>query len=138
MNSVFPRKLWVYTINAMHSNRNSPIDLDGLVFDPLHALRVSKRVFCIAPLLEVLIYILRGALAASKTLLSQHILNNPLLPCEKNPAAPIYPNDQEREELKMALIITQESAAIQILLEAALLRNITEEDGHLAERKSRP
>uniref|UniRef100_A0A0K2T9U2 Integrator complex subunit 2 n=1 Tax=Lepeophtheirus salmonis TaxID=72036 RepID=A0A0K2T9U2_LEPSM len=124
-NSIFPRKLWVYTINSMRTDIDQ-IKLDVLVFDPLHVLRVSKRVFCIAPLLEILIYILRAALAASRTYLTQHMQNNPII--EKNPQSQVS-NDQEREELKMALIITQESAAIQILLEAALLKSTKEEDG---------
>lgn len=79
-----------------------------------------------APLLEIVIYILQVYLLSSRTFLTQHIQNNPTRPPNSTSAGggvatiPSGALDEEREKLKSALVLTQESAAIQILLEAAV------------------
>ena len=50
-------------------------------------------------------------------MLTQHLQENPII--ERTPSSQVT-NDLEREELKNALIAAQESAAVQILLEAGL------------------
>lgn len=59
--------------------------------------------------------ILTAYLAASRALLTQHLQSHPA-PKGNNSAVV----DQEREELKRALVDAQESAAIQILIEVCL------------------
>ena len=89
---------------------------DDLVIDPLTVLRCDKRVFQCAPILEVVLYMVRGCLAASRTQLTRHIQDNPIVTTPINSAAAGHTvtNDMEREELKNALIATQESAAVQV------------------------
>merc|ERR1712242_159454 len=97
---------------------------DDLVIDPLTVLRCDKRVFQCAPILEVVLYMVRGCLAASRTQLTRHIQDNPIVttPISSVVAAGhTVTNDMEREELKNALIATQESAAVQIIIEAGLM-----------------
>lgn len=67
-------------------------------------------VFCrCPPIVSIIIRILQSSLAASRSQLNRHLLDRP---CEGEVS-----NNNEREELKTALIAAQESAAIQILLE---------------------
>ena len=81
MNSVFPRKLWTLTINHLNRVVNGHVTVrtmkkinhDDLIIDPLQILRCDKRVFEAAPVLEILLYILRACLAASRTMLTQHL-----------------------------------------------------------------
>ena len=89
---------------------------DDLVIDPLTVLRCDKRVFKCAAILEVVLYMVRGCLAASRTQLTRHIQDNPIVTTPINSAAAGHTvtNDMEREELKNALIATQESAAVQV------------------------
>merc|ERR1719232_1763048 len=125
INSVFPRKLWTLTINHVNRVVNGHVTVrtmkkithDDLIIDPLQILRCDRRVFECAPLLEILLYILKACLAASRTMLTQHLQENPII--ERSPSYQVT-NDMEREELKNALIAAQESAAVQILLEAGL------------------
>ena len=122
LNRVFPRKLWAMTVNASCHNDLSTrvlVRQEDLVLDPLQILRCDRRVLRNGSVLEILLYILKACLAASKTHLSQHVLENPIMERGVNSGQNVS-NDSEREELKNALVATQESAAIQILLEAAL------------------
>merc|ERR1719295_1585565 len=125
LNAVFPRKLWALTANHLNhvSGIRKMIMQDDLVIDPLTVLRCDKRVFQCAPILEVVLYMVRGCLAASRTQLTRHIQDNPIVTTPINSAAAGHTvtNDMEREELKNALIATQESAAVQIIIEAGLM-----------------
>ncbi len=136
MNTVFPRKLWSITVNylnhvfttngLMASMRTmKKITQDDLTIDPLQVLRCDRRVFSCAPILEIVLYILKACLAASKTMLVQHTQENPII--ERSQSSQVT-SDMEREELKTALIASQESAAVQILLEAGLCPFISGDD----------
>lgn len=81
----------------------------------------QKIFFCrCASGLTIILRVLQTSLAASRCQLARHMLDTPLtertgqLTCEN-----------EREELRLALISAQESLAVQILLESCLE---TEED----------
>ncbi|XP_064461086.1 integrator complex subunit 2-like [Ornithodoros turicata] len=117
LNEVFPRRLWVMTANALRPPKHAqlrPLCLDDLVMDPLHVLRCDTRVFRCAPLLELVLHMLHAFLAASRTHLNHHLLEHPVV-TDKGDAA-----DKDREELRVALVAVQESAAVQILLECCL------------------
>ena len=58
-----------------------------------------------APLLEIILYITKACLAASRTHLAKHIQDNPIL--ERATPNNQVTNDAEREELKNALVATQ-------------------------------
>ena len=76
--------------------------------------------FRCAPIFAVIIRVLLGYLAASRAMLNQHILanSNP----GRNPSNSSGTNaEQEREELKAALLSAQESAVVQILLEICVM-----------------
>ena len=73
--------------------------------------------------MQIVLYLLKAWLGASRTHLSRHLLDKPLI----GPVAAQGPgnlagvtSDSEREELKTALIATQESAVVQIVLEICL------------------
>ena len=128
MNTVFPRKLWTITVNhlnhivgtngyALTMRTRKKITQDDLTMDPLQVLRCDPRVFSCAPILDIVLYMLRACLASSKTMLVQHTQENPIIERSQNSQVS---NEMEREELKNALIASQESAAIQILLEAGI------------------
>lgn len=143
LNEVFPRRLWVLTANALRLTcRVRPLTLDDLVLDPLHVLRCDTRVFRCAPVLELVLHMLRALLAASRTHLSHHQLEHPIVtppsaPLTLPPPLPLAPPnsgqagvvppdkgcseaEKDREELRLALVAAQESAAVQILLECCL------------------
>lgn len=73
--------------------------------------------------MQIVLYMLKAWLGASRTHLSRHLLDRPLT----GPVPNHIPgnlagvgSDGEREELKTALIATQESAVVQIILEICL------------------
>lgn len=75
------------------------------------------------PAMQIVLYMLKAWLGASRTHLSRHLLDKPLF----GPVAAQGPgnlagvtSDSEREELKMALIAAQESSVVQIVLELCL------------------
>lgn len=118
LNTVLPRCLWVMTINALLDisfTKSVTVTQENVLVDPLQVLRCDLRVFRCGPILKIILRILEASLAASRSQLSRHLLDKPLL--EKNGQ---LTSDAEREELKTALIAAQESAALQILLEACL------------------
>ena len=91
-------------------------------------LRCDRRVFSCAAILEIVLYILKACLAASRTMLTRHLQENPII--ERSQSSQVT-NDMEREELRNALIAAQESAAVQTLLEAGL----TEAENNVREVK---
>ncbi|XP_053600461.1 integrator complex subunit 2 [Plodia interpunctella] len=119
LNTVLPRCLWIMSINALldinGNGRNVTITQENVLVDPLQVLRCDIRVFRCGPILKIILRILEASLAASRSQLSRHLLDKPLL--EKSGQ---LTSDSEREELKNALVAAQESAALQILLEACL------------------
>lgn len=119
LNTVLPRCLWIMTINALldinGSSKTVTITQENVLVDPLQVLRCDIRVFRCGPILKIILRILEASLAASRSQLSRHLLDKPLL--EKSGQ---LTSDAEREELKNALVAAQESAALQILLEACL------------------
>merc|ERR1740128_29006 len=116
LNSVYPRKLWLITVNHL-APKDSVIvrsmSQEELSLDPLSVLRCDPTVFRSGPILWIVIYMLKACLAASRTRLSQHLMDQP-------PAQAGQTGEIEKEELKNALVLTQESAAIQIMLECCL------------------
>ena len=109
MTTVYPRQLWLLTVNHLTPPPN--ISQEDLALDPLAVLRCDDRVFRTAPLLSILLYMLKACLAASRSRLCQYLQDQP------PPGANTSLAEREREELKNSLVLTQESAAIQILLE---------------------
>lgn len=117
-NTVLPRRLWVLTINALMPDEMYKTQLltqESILFDPLQVVRCDSRVFRCPDALAIVLRILQASLAACKSQLSRHILDKPLI--EKTGQ---LQSENEREELKTALVANMESAAVQILLEACL------------------
>ncbi|VVC92951.1 unnamed protein product [Leptidea sinapis] len=119
LNTVLPRCLWIITINALldlnSCSKNVTITQENVLVDPLQVLRCDIRVYRCGPILKIILRILEASLAASRCQLNRHLHDKPLL--EKSGQ---LTSDSEREELKNALVAAQESAALQILLEACL------------------
>lgn len=119
LNTVLPRRLWIMSINALQPDdevvKTNLLTQENVLFDPLQVLRCDERVFRCPDVLAIVLRILQASLAASKTQLSRHILDKPLL--EKSGQ---LQSENEREELKTALVASHESVAVQILLEACL------------------
>lgn len=119
-NNIFPRKLWVLTVNALRKHQNSenlnqtdlePVEYscDELVTDPLIILRCDKKVYRSVNMLNIVLHILNAFLAASKRSLHDQISEQ-------------IKQKESRglEELRVTLMHAQTSAAIQILLESCI------------------
>ncbi|XP_055614252.1 integrator complex subunit 2, partial [Uranotaenia lowii] len=119
LNTVFPRRLWVMSINALMPDETVTINFtltqENILIDPLQVLRCDERVFRCASALAIVLRILQASLAASKSQLSRHMMDKPLIDIGNQ-----VKSDTEREELKLALVASQESVAVQILLESCL------------------
>ena len=117
LNSIFPRKLWVMTVNALRPKlfgfmpKSQLLTWTDIMSDPLHVLRCDDKIFRCAELMEIILHMLSAFLAASRIQLSHHMMESPSRSGEE---------DKDREELKNALLTAQESAAIQILLECCI------------------
>ena len=126
LNRIHPRKLWASTCDALKIQASTltknRLGQEDLVLDPLQVIRCDRRVFRVGPILEMILYMLKACLAASRTHLANHLLDHPILDRHHHqvaaPGSTQVTNDMEREELKNALVATQESAAVQILLES--------------------
>ncbi|XP_059612357.1 integrator complex subunit 2 [Phlebotomus argentipes] len=130
LNTVLPRRLWTMSINALLPEdqliKNFSLVQESLCIDALQVLRCDERIFRCPDALSIVLRILQASLAASKSQLSRHIQDKPLI--EK---IGLMQSEAEREELKMALVYSQETVAVQILLEACLE---TENDRNLPGR----
>ncbi|XP_050071811.1 integrator complex subunit 2 [Anopheles maculipalpis] len=119
LNTIFPRRLWVMSINALMPadkvTKNFTLTQENILFDPLQVLRCDKRVFRSSNALTIVLRILQAILAASRSQLTRHMLDKPLIDIGNQ-----VKTDNDREELKLAMIATQESVAVQIILEACL------------------
>ncbi|GIY57043.1 integrator complex subunit 2 [Caerostris extrusa] len=118
LNSIFPRNLWVMTVNAFAQKTfltARKLTLDDIILDPLHVLRCDKRIFRCPPFLEIILHMLQAFLAASRTNLYHHTLEHPMLDKTGH-----MENEKDRDDLRTALVAAQESAAVQILLECCL------------------
>jgi integrator complex subunit 2 len=119
LNTILPRQLWVMTINALMPDdaivKHVVLRQENIMIEPLQVLRCDERVFRCPDAISIILKILQASLAASKIQLSRHIMDKPLM----NKTGPIQ-TEQQREELKMALVASQESVAVQILLESCL------------------
>ena len=79
---------------------------------------------------EIALRTLRGYLAASRAMLHEHVLDHPWLvqqvnhSNQKSVTLP-FSLDAERDELRNALVYSQESAAVQILLDIVAVRKQT-------------
>lgn len=117
LNTVLPRHLWVMSINGLMPDDSAIkpglLTQENVLMDPLQVLRCDERVFRCPDVLSIVLRILQASLAASKSQLSRHILDKPLMDKMGQ-----LQSEAEREELKTALVASQESVAVQILLEA--------------------
>ena len=132
LNSIFPDNLWIATVNALRPNGSGchlpaesvrgVLTWNDVVMDPLCVLRCDQRVFRCPELMEITLHMLSAFLAASRTMFNSHLMEK----ASKNPD-----EEKDREELKVALIASQESAAIQILLESCIATPDESESGLL-------
>lgn len=134
LNTVLPRRLWTMSINALMPDDNvfkmTALQQELALFDPLLVLRCDERVFRCPDILAIVLRILQASLAASKSQLARHMLDKPLQPAEKPQQVQ---SENDRDELRMTLVASQESVAVQILLEACLK---IEEDHNVLGRES--
>lgn len=119
LNTILPRHLWVMTINALMPSdaitKHAVLKQENIMIEPLQILRCDERVFRCPDALAIILRILQASLAASKIQLSRHIMDKPLFSKGGQ-----LQNENQREELKMALVASQESVAVQILLETCM------------------
>lgn len=122
LNTVLPRRLWAMSTNSLMPPptkslvKSFALSHDHYTIDALHILRCDERVFRWPDALSVVLRILQAGLAASKSQLQRHMLDKPILDKTSNG----HGVDGEREEFRLTLIYAQETAAVQILLEACL------------------
>ena len=123
INACLPRLLWVKTANVLLSRSNIPskYTMNDLTIDPLLILNCNEQVFRCATLLTITIRILSAFLIASRVYMAHQIS---LYSGGGNTCAPV--KDQDKEDLRAALISTQESTAVQLLLETCLPKNDSE------------
>lgn len=115
LNGILPISFWRKSLTSImasgdYINRCSFVVENML--DPLQVLRCNRNVFQCSHTLIILLRILQGSLAASKAHLSIQMQFKQII--DKNGQVQC---DPDREELKTALIASQESAAVHILLE---------------------
>ncbi|KAH8304646.1 hypothetical protein KR018_010344 [Drosophila ironensis] len=115
LNAVMPTTLWIMSLRAINNTTesiNKPSFNNQSLVEPMEVLSCPREVFCSPYLLMILLRILKGSLAASKTYLNVHMQQKQVM--DKNG---MVQTDADREELKTTLIASQESAAVHILLE---------------------
>nr|CAG4651591.1 EOG090X0154 [Triops cancriformis] len=129
LNRILPRSLWVMTVNALrpssfHSFKiiSHLLTQEDILVDPLHVLRCDTNVFRCAPILHIVLHMLKALMAASRAYLARHLMEKPVLPGSSGlPGQNAnMASDTDREELRAALVATQESAVVQLVLEICL------------------
>ena len=130
LDTVFPDSLWVMTVNALKPKseggfKSGKLTWNDIVMDPLNVLRCDSGVYRCPEIMKITLHMLDAFLAASRTFLSQHLLEKPSRGPDEEKRRD---EERDREELKIALIAAQESAAIQILLESCLPHGVEATD----------
>nr|XP_002124952.1 integrator complex subunit 2 [Ciona intestinalis] len=134
LNSVIPRKLCVMTINALTHPQTGKVEtsksflsFDDLVNDPLLPLMVDKRVFHHPELLSIILRIISSCLSASRSQASTLLRAHPTAENKSSTTRSTSPlgvnqsaSEAEKEELRSALIATQNSAVVQMLIEICM------------------
>ena len=77
LNTVYPRQLWLMTVNSL--TQSPAITAEELALDPLSVLRCDSRVFRAGPILQLMLYMLKACLAASRTRLAQYCTDQQLM-----------------------------------------------------------
>lgn len=115
LNGVLPISFWRNSLTSIMASEDyvhrCTFVMENML-DPLQVLRCSRQVFQSSHTLIILLRILQGSLAASKAHLNIQMQSKQII--DKNGQVQC---DTDREELKTALIASQESAAVHILLE---------------------
>ena len=105
------------TVNAFQSTSPTAAKTiyneSQIIADPLIVLKCDTRVYKNPPILTIMLKNLNCFLQMSKNFLANHILMNPSTDMKLQMM-------DEREELRVAIVAAQESAALQLLLEACL------------------
>ena len=127
LNSIFPNRLRVMTVNSLSQCqfKLERLSWEDIVKDPLQVLKCNENVFLCPELMEIVLHILQSFLIASRTYFAHHLLEMPSKSMDE---------EKDREELRIALIQTQESCAIQILLEACAEKPEVADDPKLSAR----
>ena len=123
-NGCLPRLLWMKTVNVLISNSNIPekYTISDLTCDPLLVLKCDEKVIRRPTLLTIVVRVLSAFLVASRVHLSHQIW----LSSGDNSLNMGAIKDQEKEDLRAALISTQDSTAVQMFLEICLPKNESE------------
>ncbi|KAL8620230.1 hypothetical protein ACOMHN_064989 [Nucella lapillus] len=125
--SVTPRRLRLATVNALQSTDRGLLKAEGyseqdVVVDPLVVLRCDDRVFRCAPILAIVLRVLSAYIQASRVYLHQQVTTSTAIMAATTGADNAARVEKDRLELKDALVAAQESASLQLLLEACLTR----------------
>lgn len=107
LESVDPRRLWLSTANAL-VDKPKMLTNDDLSIDPLILLQSNEKVFRTPPIFSILLHTLTAYLTASRAFLFKIQLQR-----EKEQAT----DSLAFNELRTSIILTQESAVIQLLIE---------------------
>ena len=113
LESVEPRKLWLATANSLRLKGSGQLKHDDLAQDPLLILHCDPRVFRVPPIYSLLLDTLAAYLAASRVYLYRVQKQREVE--EKSFQDAMTPHD-----LRQAIISTQESATIQLLIEVCM------------------
>ncbi|XP_066297734.1 integrator complex subunit 2-like [Branchiostoma lanceolatum] len=118
LNTIMPRRLRTLTVNAMQIRQMGmparALTHDDIAEDPLAVLRCEPSVFRCPPLVGILLQVLHAYLSMSGSYLDAHLASTAQVQREKGTGGT---GETEREELKSALLMAQDSAVVQILLD---------------------
>eukprot|EP00058_Branchiostoma_floridae_P020274 XP_002605764.1 hypothetical protein BRAFLDRAFT_114421 [Branchiostoma floridae] len=118
LSTIMPRRLRTLTVNAMQIRQMGmparALTHDDIAEDPLAVLRCEPSVFRCPPLVGILLQVLHAYLSMSGSYLDAHLASTAQVQREKGTGGT---GETEREELKSALLMAQDSAVVQILLD---------------------
>ncbi|XP_065193206.1 integrator complex subunit 2-like isoform X2 [Sycon ciliatum] len=134
LSSVSPGQLWVGTVNALHQNTAAPLTAgnmtppllashaqyteEDLVANPLLVLSCRREVFRCAVIFDLVCRVLMAYLAASRADLTEHSHSQLVLAHRRSTTgANIAVMEHESEEIRSAMCSTQDSLAVQLLIE---------------------
>ncbi|CAD5115786.1 DgyrCDS4728 [Dimorphilus gyrociliatus] len=135
LHRVMPRKLRVLTVNAFMTDfgyYSSKITQEHLTIEPVLILKCDPRIYRCAPLLSILLRILESFVLASKLFFRDRSQRLGVQEKKQRPNFEILTTN-EKDELSNAILMTQDAAVIQILLN--ICRPQAEDEEKLTWRK---